>query len=648
MNAFLNRLPIARKYIIIGVLVLITMIVPTSMVVMGQASTAQHAAAAASYLTPATHVLEIIRFSQQARGLSNTYLSGNANAAGEIEKAVTAANSVLDQAESTLRAMEASPEIIDRLQGLRSELRDLNASVQSRSMPANTSFGRYTELIDRQMVLLRDIVADTRLDLDAHADTYPLISGLFNSLPPLTEYLGQARGMGAGLLAKGSANAPERQRLAALHALSLDRLQAWEAALLAAGRSNTEINAKLATPLASAVEITRVALAMTEKDLIQAQSLTGASPAYFQAMTRPIDAHFSLAGQAAGLLEELMQTRAQQAQIQLWVMVGVLLALSGLAFWLAFILARSTITSLRTSLEMARTIAQGDLTVTAEINGSDESQQLLQALNEMNLSLSRIIGQVRGSTDNIATAASQIAAGNRDLADRTTAQAASLEETAASMEQLTSTVAQNSENASSANALTREATERAERGSSAVQQLVDTMSAIRATSSDISDIVGIIDGIAFQTNILALNAAVEAARAGEAGKGFAVVAAEVRNLAQRSATSAREVRDLIDQSTEEVNVGSKLAEVAGTTMREVLESISQTSELMNEIAVAGKEQSYGIAQVNTAVSQMDGVTQQNAALVQEASAAADSLHEQSDLLVEAVSAFKLPGVQTLA
>ncbi|NLC34839.1 MAG: hypothetical protein GX772_00035 [Alcaligenaceae bacterium] len=360
-------------------------------------------------------------------------------------------------------------------------------------------------------------------------------------------------------------------------------------------------------------------------------------------MTTPIDAQFRLAGQAADVLDTLLQERADSAQRQLLLLLGGLTILAIIAFWLAVLLTKSAMVSLRTSLGMARTVASGDLTSVAAINGTDESQQLLQALNDMTSSLVGIVAQVRGATDNIATAAGQIAAGNNDLSERTVSQAAALEETAASMEQLTSTVTQNSENAASANTLTRNATEVARRGGEAVEQFVTTMATIRETSSHIAEIVGIIDGIAFQTNILALNAAVEAARAGEAGKGFAVVAAEVRSLAQRSANSAREIRDLINQSAEEVNSGSKLADAAGETMREMLHGIEQVGHIMNEIAVASQEQSSGIAQVNIAVGQMDDATQQNAAMVQEAASAAASLREQAELLVQAVSTFQLPG-----
>lgn len=645
MQTFFSRLSIARKFLIIGAMVLIAMLIPTSLVVIDHAGAARQASTAAANLAPATQLLEIVRLSQQARGLSNGLLNGNASAAGDVAKALEATQTAFQKAERSLQEVGAGDALLNPLRSLQSQISDLGSRVRARNIPAPESFATYTRIITEEMALLQKIVADTGLSLDDQPDTYALINGLFTSLPPLTEYLGQARGFSAGLLAKGSANDAERQRVAALHALSADRQHAWQRSLDTAMQSNADIGARLSADLRKAMDSTRDALALTQREILDAATLTHSSPAYFQNMTTAIDAHFNLASQTAAVLAERLHERANQAQLKLWLLIAGLAGLACVAFWLAYRLTRNTIASLQTALSMARTIAQGDLTVRAQVRGSDETQQLLQALNDMNLSLAGIIRQVLSSTDNIATAASQIAAGNRDLADRTTSQAASLEETAASMEQLTSTVTQNSENAAAADALTREATEVAQRGSTAVQQFVATMSTIRETSSNIGDIVRIIDGIAFQTNILALNAAVEAARAGEAGKGFAVVAAEVRSLAQRSATSAREIRDLITQSTEEVDAGSKLADAAGATMQELLDSISKVSDLMNEIATASKEQSYGIAQVNTAVSQMDGVTQQNAALVQEASAAADSLHEQSDLLVDAVRAFRLPSAK---
>jgi methyl-accepting chemotaxis protein len=298
---------------------------------------------------------------------------------------------------------------------------------------------------------------------------------------------------------------------------------------------------------------------------------------------------------------------------------------------------------LEMAVKAARGIAVGDLKQNIEVGSANEMGQLMQALKDMNDSLVKIVGEVRIGTDTIATASSQIAAGNMDLSSRTEQQASSLEETAASMEELTSTVKQNADNARQANQLAVTASGVALKGGSVVSQVVDTMGAINSSSRKIVDIIGVIDGIAFQTNILALNAAVEAARAGEQGRGFAVVAAEVRNLAQRSAGAAKEIKTLIGDSVQKVEEGSKQVAQAGQTMEEIVDSVKRVTDIMAEITAASQEQSSGIEQVNQAITQMDQVTQQNAALVEEAAAAAASLQEQASNLSQVVSVFKLDG-----
>ncbi|OZI43498.1 methyl-accepting chemotaxis protein [Bordetella genomosp. 5] len=286
-------------------------------------------------------------------------------------------------------------------------------------------------------------------------------------------------------------------------------------------------------------------------------------------------------------------------------------------------------------------IAAGDLTQRVDVRNSNEIGQLFAALKRMQESLTRTVSQVRRGVDEINVGAQEISAGNTDLSSRTEQQAASLEETAASMEELASTVKQNADNARQANQLAASASDVAERGGSAVSEVVHTMEAISGSSRKISEIVSVIDGIAFQTNILALNAAVEAARAGEQGKGFAVVAGEVRSLAQRSAQAAKEIKVLIEDSVSKVGTGSQQVERAGNTMQEIVASVKRVTDIMGEISAASEEQSSGIDQVNRAVAQMDEVTQQNAALVEEAAAAAGSLQDQAERLAEAVSVFKI-------
>ena len=308
---------------------------------------------------------------------------------------------------------------------------------------------------------------------------------------------------------------------------------------------------------------------------------------------------------------------------------------------LAFVVTRSITRPLNEALDVAQRVAAGDLTGTVEVNGKDETGVLLQALKDMNQNLRKIVGEVRSGTDSISTASQQIASGNADLSSRTEQQASSLEETASSMEELTSTVMQNAENAKQASQLAASASDVALKGGTVVGRVVQTMSEINDSSKKITDIISVIDGIAFQTNILALNAAVEAARAGEQGRGFAVVAAEVRTLAQRSAAAAKEIKQLIGDSVHKVEDGTRLVDEAGKTMEQIVASVKRVTDIMGEIAAASQEQSSGIEEVNQAIAQMDQVTQQNAALVEEASAAAESLKEQAQQLVQAAAVFKL-------
>ena len=319
--------------------------------------------------------------------------------------------------------------------------------------------------------------------------------------------------------------------------------------------------------------------------------------------------------------------------------LGALAAVAGAA--IAWFITRTITRPIGEAVQVAEKVAAGDISSRIDVHSKDETGRLMAALKAMNESLVRIVREVRTGTDTIATASSQIASGNQDLSSRTEEQASSLEETAASMEELTSTVKQNADNARQANQLAVSASEVAVRGGNVVGQVVDTMGSINASSKKIVDIIGVIDGIAFQTNILALNAAVEAARAGEQGRGFAVVASEVRSLAQRSAAAAKEIKTLIGDSVEKVEEGSKQVEEAGRTMEEIVGSVRRVTDIMGEITAASQEQTSGIEQINQAISQMDQATQQNAALVEQASAAAQSMQEQAGNLSQVVGVFRL-------
>ena len=317
----------------------------------------------------------------------------------------------------------------------------------------------------------------------------------------------------------------------------------------------------------------------------------------------------------------------------------MLALLSGVG--LAYAITRRIAGPLQQASQAAQRVASGDLTTTLASDRSDEAGELLRALEHMRHQLVDLVRQVRNNAEGVLTASSEIATGNMDLSERTEQQASALQQTAATMEELSATVRRNAENAQQANQLGGEASEVAARGGTAVKQVVDTMREIQQSSQRITDIIGTIDGIAFQTNILALNAAVEAARAGEQGRGFAVVAGEVRMLAQRSAEAARQIKGLIGDSTGKVAQGSALVEQAGVTINEVVGVIGRVSTMVAEISVANGEQSQGVSQIGQAVSHLDLSTQQNAALVEQSAAAAQSLKQQAAQLVEAVSVFKL-------
>ena len=479
------------------------------------------------------------------------------------------------------------------------------------------------------------------LQVETEVGPHALIQAALVSTPMLGEKLGILRAQGSGFLARHELPPFNKGVVSSLHQRAQE-LQAQAFTDFArALQAEPAYRSSLEALTQQAQTQVRQALELATREVLEAPELTLAPQTYFDTFTRTIDGLYELNAQALAQLDSTLQQRQTSLQnlLRLQAVVMVLLLVLGVVMIAAF--ANSTRAPLLQAVELADAVAQGDLAGPSLPTGSDEVGHVLQALQAMRSQLIQVVQRVRLSADGVATASVQIAQGNQDLSMRTENQASALQETSAAMEEMTATVGQNADSAAQATQLAANASLIASHGGEVVTQVVQTMHGIHASSGRMADIIGVIDSIAFQTNILALNAAVEAARAGEAGRGFAVVAGEVRQLAQRSAQAAREISGLINESLNSVQQGNALAERAGQTMEEVVQAVRRVSDIMGEISAASREQSQSVGQVGDAVAQMDQTTQQNAALVEEMAAAANSLQSQAQELVQGVAVFRL-------
>jgi methyl-accepting chemotaxis protein len=580
-------------------------------------------------IEPVTQMLRVIRLTQ-VPALTER---GSQEASQQYEK-VTA----------LLKAEVPDAEVLPKWEKLVAEWAALHGPTPDKGQAADKARSRHAALVAQELEILGLLTTYYRLNLDADPDTSQLLAGVLGYLPYLADSMSLARDHGATYL--GAERSATDQSSALAFAQTAKAFQAHLtrtlAKPLAAGQP---LSTALAAPAQAALEQTSKALALIDSAVLGGASSRYPAAEFHNAITRALEAQYALAEASLTHLQQALDQRLARQTAALVTALAALATLFVIMGCFGLAVGRSITRPIIEAVAVAERVAGGDLTVQVAGHGRGEMGQLMAALSKMTENLRTLVAEVSGGAQTVSDTSTQIADGNLDLSQRTEEQATTLEETASSLEQLTSTVNENAQHAQHASQLAAGASEVARRGGKVVGDVVTTMTGISQSSRRIGDIIGVIDGIAFQTNILALNAAVEAARAGEQGRGFAVVAAEVRSLAQRSAAAAKEIKDLISASVHQVESGARLVDDAGKTMSEIVGSVLQVTELIAKIAEASREQSTGIEQVNAAVTQMDMAVQKNASLVEEATAATESMKEQARSLLQMVSRFKLRAEQ---
>ena len=639
--SLLSRLSLLQKFAVLALVGLFVAAWPTYLHVRDALRTIDHARMEASGAAPLTALSKVVQAMQIHRGLSAGMLGGDAVLATRRPAAGERVTEAMEAATARLAGAHIPAEQQAAWQQARQTWQQLEAKVAQKQLQQAQSTAQHTALIASIMRISDELLHFYGLQVETEVGPHALIQAALVSTPMLGEKLGILRAQGSGFLARHELPPFNKGVVSSLHQRAQE-LQAQAFTDFArALQAEPAYRSSLEALTQQAQTQVRQALELATREVLEAPELTLAPQTYFDTFTRTIDGLYELNAQALAQLDSTLQQRQTSLQnlLRLQAVVMVLLLVLGVVMIAAF--ANSMRAPLLQAVELADAVAQGDLAGPSLPTGSDEVGHVLQALQAMRSQLIQVVQRVRLSADGVATASVQIAQGNQDLSLPTENQASALQETSAAMEEMTATVGQNADSAAQATQLAANASLIASHGGEVVTQVVRTMHGIHASSGRMADIIGVIDSIAFQTNILALNAAVEAARAGEAGRGFAVVAGEVRQLAQRSAQAAREISGLINESLNSVQQGNALAERAGQTMEEVVQAVRRVSDIMGEISAASREQSQSVGQVGDAVAQMDQTTQQNAALVEEMAAAANSLQSQAQELVQGVAVFRL-------
>lgn len=644
MNKILNNISLTAKFAILGLFSLVLFSVPTMLFVSEGNKYIQDKQREVTGVPVENRILALLNLLQRHRAETALAIATKNPATPSRVQVRDEIENITDVITKDMAKTEGSAAIISKINDVRTQWSQLQQRIDSSQLTLTASLDAHALLIRNLLNANRDVLDFYGLSLDSDINTHRLITSNFSSLPELTESLGKIRAFGTSLLARNeSISEADSVRMESLISNGSYNLNLFAQDSEKLFLSDNTLKQKFNANADAAVEEAKSALKTAEAIFIN-RSMTNQNPKDYAALFTHAINKFSDYAIAGDELNEMLNGQIKEHRYAQYALLTVLVFIVLLAVIFALIIIRSVTKPISAASKLALEVAGGDLTSTFTVKGRNETAGLLKALLQMSQRLTLTVENIKSNAVTIATSSEEIARGNGDLSARTEEQAASLTETAASMEQLSSIIGNNADNTRHAAEMANSATSAALRGGEAMESVLNSMEKISNSAGQIKEIISVIDGIAFQTNILALNAAVEAARAGEHGKGFAVVASEVRALAQRSAGAAKEIKGLIEQSVEHAEQGISMARDAGEKVKQSVEAIEQTSQLVREISYSSEEQSAGISQINIAVTQMDQVTQQNAVLVEESASSADELASLAASLRDAVSVFRTNAV----
>jgi methyl-accepting chemotaxis protein len=641
MKSLLNKINLSTKFMVLGIISLLLFALPTALFVNESSQKVQAKQVELKAIPVEKKLLKLLNLIQRHRAESAIAVTQGNPAYPPRIALRDQINVLADEIRKDIVAESPEAHPLQQLDKVNQQWQALQNQIDSRSLTAPESLVSHAALIRSLLDFNIDVLDFYGLSLDPDLDTSQLITAALFHLPELTETLGQIRASGTSLLAKKDGiSETDNARMEFQIGNGEKALQLFDVGMKKYLGGNEEIRNLFGRKTEGAVQGATQALS-TAREIFITHSRPPMAPTEYVAIFTEAINNFTVLGN--GMSDELSQQLTKQISVQRSAQITLLAVLifsALLGITLTVFIIRSITGPVNEAARIAQEVATGDLTSRIAVTGSNEMSALLQSLMKMSEHLSSLVNDIKNNAVTIATSSEEIASGNSDLSSRTEEQAASLAQTAASMEQLASIIQQNADNTRHAASMAGSATSAALLGGEAMESVLASMHKISNSAGQIEEIIAVIDGIAFQTNILALNAAVEAARAGEHGKGFAVVASEVRALAQRSAVAAKEIKELIENSVSDAQSGIKMAENAGDKVKQSVSAIEQTSMLINEVSASSAEQSSGVSQINIAVSQMDQVTQQNAGLVQQSASSADDLAERAARLRQLVAVFK--------